>query len=157
MDLDGKRNPNDSPDSGDELLGALDLAFLFSYAVGMFFSGFVAEHVDLRHFLTVGMLSSGLCSVLFGLGYFWKLHYFAFFVTVQSSGWPSVVECVGNWFGKGRGYSFIVPGCIICGMAVIVFLFLVVDPSHVGCTPPQQHTEPLPVDTTFSAEVVFEE
>ncbi|KAJ7321746.1 hypothetical protein OS493_034133 [Desmophyllum pertusum] len=181
--------------SGDELLGALDLAFLFSYAVGMFFSGFVAEHVDLRHFLTVGMLSSGLCSVLFGLGYFWKLHYFAFFVTVQifsgffqSSGWPSVVECVGNWFGKGRrglimgiwnshtsvgnilgsaiagvwasgewGYSFIVPGCIICGMAVIVFLFLVVDPSHVGCTPPQQHTEPLPVDTTFSAEVVFEE
>lgn len=27
----------DSVDSGDELLGALDLAFLFSYAVGMFF------------------------------------------------------------------------------------------------------------------------
>lgn len=27
----------DSPDSGDELLGALDLAFLFSYAVSMFF------------------------------------------------------------------------------------------------------------------------
>ncbi|KAL9965070.1 hypothetical protein ACROYT_G028802 [Oculina patagonica] len=187
--------PFDSPDSGDELLGALDLAFLFSYAVGMFFSGFVAEHMDLRHFLTFGMISSGLLSVLFGLGYFWNIHYFAFYVTVmifsgffQSSGWPSVVECVGNWFGKGRrglimgiwnshtsvgnilgsaiagvwasdqwGYSFIVPGCIICGMAIIVFLFLVVDPSHVGCTPPQQQTEPLPVDTTFSTEVVFSE
>lgn len=29
--------PFNSVDSGDELLGALDLAFLFSYAVGMFF------------------------------------------------------------------------------------------------------------------------
>lgn len=184
--------PFDSPDTGDELLGALDLAFLFSYAVGMFFSGFVAEHMDLRHFLTIGMLSSGLFTVLFGMGYFWKLHYFAYFVTIQifsgffqSSGWPSVVECVGNWFGKGRrglimgiwnshtsvgnilgsaiagvwasgqwGYSFIVPGCIIAGMAIFVFLFLVVDPSHVGCQPPQQHTEPLPNDSSVSPEVV---
>lgn len=184
--------PFDSPDTGDELLGALDLAFLFSYAVGMFFSGFVAEHMDLRHFLTVGMLSSGLFTALFGMGYFWKLHYFAYFVTIQifsgffqSSGWPSVVECVGNWFGKGRrglimgiwnshtsvgnilgsaiagvwasgqwGYSFIVPGCIIAGMAIFVFLFLVVDPSHVGCQPPQQHTEPLPNDSSVSTEVV---
>jgi len=190
--------PFDS-DDGDELLGALDLAFLFSYAVGMFFSGFVAEHMDLRHFLTLGMLSSGLMSVFFGLGYFWKFHNFAYFVTIQvfsgffqSSGWPSVVECVGNWFGKGRrglimgiwnshtsvgnilgsaiagvwassewGYSFIVPGCIIGGMAIIVFLFLVVDPSHVGCTSPHQHNDvqPLPVDSdsSYSTEVVFSE
>lgn len=169
-------SPFDSHDA-DELLGALDLAFLFSYAVGMFFSGLLAEHMDLRHFLTVGMLASGLFSIAFGLGYFWNVHYFAYFVVVQilsglcqSSGWPSVVECVGNWFGKGRrglimgiwnshtsvgnilgstiagiwashkwGYSFIVPGCIISGMGIIVFLFLVVDPTHVGCPPPQQH------------------
>ena len=96
------------------------------------------------------------------------------------------------FFLECRGYSFIVPGCIICGMALIVFLFLVVgessvalqlnspyclytvipfvifsfresllhqlkvlllikikfsivnfvsDPSHVGCTPPQQHNQ----------------
>ncbi|XP_015748987.1 PREDICTED: sugar phosphate exchanger 2-like [Acropora digitifera] len=128
------------------------------------FSGLLAEHMDLRHFLTVGMLASGLFSIAFGLGYFWNVHYFAYFVVVQilsgfcqSSGWPSVVECVGNWFGKGRrglimgiwnshtsvgnilgstiagiwashkwGYSFIVPGCIISGMGIIVFLFLVV-------------------------------
>jgi len=47
------------------------------------FSGFVAEHMDLRHFLTVGMLLSGLMSVFFGLGYFWNLHSFAYFVTIQ--------------------------------------------------------------------------
>ena len=49
----------------------------------LFGSGFVAEHMDLRHFLTIGMISSGLMSVLFGLGYFWKIHYFAYFVTVM--------------------------------------------------------------------------
>ena len=53
--------------------------FLFSFDG----SGFVAEHMDLRHFLTVGMLSSGLFTALFGMGYFWKLHYFAYFVTIQ--------------------------------------------------------------------------
>ena len=53
--------------------------FLFSFDG----SGFVAEHMDLRHFLTIGMLSSGLFTVLFGMGYFWKLHYFAYFVTIQ--------------------------------------------------------------------------
>ncbi|XP_068685243.1 glucose-6-phosphate exchanger SLC37A2-like isoform X1 [Montipora capricornis] len=183
--------PFDS-DSGDELLGALDLAFLFSYAVGMFFSGFVAEHMDLRHFLTIGMISSGMLTIAFGLGYFWNIHSFAYFVTVQifsgffqSSGWPSVVECVGNWFGKGRrglimgiwnshtsvgnilgsaiagiwashywGYAFIVPGCIISGMAIIVFLFLVVDPLHVGCPPPQQRSEvpPLPLDASVNRQ-----
>ena len=39
--------------------------------------------MDLRHFLTIGMLSSGLMSVFFGLGYFWKFHNFAYFVTIQ--------------------------------------------------------------------------
>ena len=53
--------------------------FLFSFDG----SGFVAEHMDLRHFLTIGMLFSGLFTVLFGMGYFWKLHYFAYFVTIQ--------------------------------------------------------------------------
>ncbi|XP_073256473.1 glucose-6-phosphate exchanger SLC37A2-like isoform X1 [Porites lutea] len=188
--------PFNSVDSGDELLGALDLAFLFSYAVGMFFSGFLAEHMDLRHFLTIGMILSGLLTIAFGMGYVWNIHYFAYFVTVQvfsgffqSSGWPSVVECVGNWFGKGRrglimgiwnshtsvgnilgsaiagiwasnqwGYSFIVPGCIISGMAVIIFLFLVVDPSHVGLSSPTQHreVEPHQVDTSVNSQRFME-
>ena len=46
-------------------------------------SGFVAEHMDLRHFLTVGMISSGLLTIAFGMAYEWKIHHFAYFVTVQ--------------------------------------------------------------------------
>ena len=60
-----------------KLLGNIfDIVFFFC-------SGFVAEHMDLRHFLTLGMLSSGLMSVFFGLGYFWNFHKFAYFVTIQ--------------------------------------------------------------------------
>ena len=56
-----------------------EIFFLFSFDG----SGFVAEHMDLRYFLTIGMLSSGLFTALFGMGYFCKLHYFAYFVTIQ--------------------------------------------------------------------------
>lgn len=81
----------------------------------------------------------------------------------QSTGWPSVVAIMANWFGKGKrglvmgvwnahtslgnilgtviaaaclqygwGYAFIVPGLLICVMGLIVFGFLVVQPSDVG-------------------------
>lgn len=81
----------------------------------------------------------------------------------QSTGWPSVVAIMANWFGKGKrglvmgvwnahtslgnilgtviaaaclqygwGYAFIVPGLLICFMGLIVFAFLVVQPSDVG-------------------------
>ncbi|KAI4553111.1 hypothetical protein MJT46_016405 [Ovis ammon polii x Ovis aries] len=55
------------------------------------------------------MLLSGLFTSLFGLGYFWNIHVLWYFVLVQifnglvqTTGWPAVVSCVGNWFGKGK-------------------------------------------------------
>ena len=39
--------------------------------------------MDLRYFLTIGMISSGMLTIAFGLGYFWNIHSFAYFVTVQ--------------------------------------------------------------------------
>ncbi|XP_019620948.1 PREDICTED: glucose-6-phosphate exchanger SLC37A2-like isoform X1 [Branchiostoma belcheri] len=93
----------------ESLFGDLDTAFLFAYAGGMFFSGHIAERSNLRYFLVLGMLSSGLMTALFGLGYYWNIHTVAFFVivqavagVVQATGWPAVVTCVGSWFGKGR-------------------------------------------------------
>jgi sugar phosphate permease len=102
--------------------------------------------------------------------YLWDIHNMNFFrVTMvaagvfQSTGWPSVVAIMANWFGKGKrglvmgvwnahtslgnilgtviaaaclqygwGYAFIVPGLLICVMGLIVFGFLVVQPSDVG-------------------------
>ncbi|KFP85971.1 Sugar phosphate exchanger 2, partial [Apaloderma vittatum] len=96
-------------DNYNELFGALDNAFLVAYAIGMFISGIFGERLPLRYYLSGGMVLSGLFTMLFGLGYFWDIHVLWYFIIVQicnglvqTTGWPSVVACVGNWFGKGK-------------------------------------------------------
>ncbi|KAI3808891.1 hypothetical protein L1987_24854 [Smallanthus sonchifolius] len=95
--------------NGTVLLGDLDLAFLFVYAVGMFFSGHVGDRMNLRIFLTMGMVGTGLFTSLFGVGYWANIHVFYYYLIIQmiaglfqSTGWPSVVAVVGNWFGKSK-------------------------------------------------------
>ena len=107
-------------------LGVLDTAYLFSYAFFMFWSGLLAERMDLRYFLSLGMILSGFFTFLFGLAYFANIHSLAFFIVIQvthslsswdnksvktrqiitgafqASGWPGVVTVMANWFGKGR-------------------------------------------------------
>ncbi|KFW70342.1 Sugar phosphate exchanger 2, partial [Pygoscelis adeliae] len=96
-------------DNYKELFGALDNAFLVAYAIGMFISGIFGERLPLRYYLSGGMVLSGLFTALFGLGYFWDIHVLWYFIVVQvcnglvqTTGWPSVVACIGNWFGKGK-------------------------------------------------------
>ncbi|KAH1175317.1 hypothetical protein KIL84_008191, partial [Mauremys mutica] len=92
-----------------ELFGALDNAFLVAYAIGMFISGIFGERLPLRYYLSGGMVLSGMFTALFGLAYFWEIHVLWYYIIiqicnglVQTTGWPSVVTCVGNWFGKGK-------------------------------------------------------
>ncbi|XP_058180927.1 putative glycerol-3-phosphate transporter 5 [Rhododendron vialii] len=99
--FDGSRGPH--------RLGELDLAFLSAYAVGMYLSGHIGDRIDLRVFLTIGMMGSGFFTVVFGLGYFFSVHVLGFYVFVQivcglfqSIGWPCVVSVLGNWFGKSK-------------------------------------------------------
>ncbi|XP_062217484.1 putative glycerol-3-phosphate transporter 4 isoform X2 [Phragmites australis] len=99
------------PFSDPALLGATDVAFLTSYSLGMFVAGHLGDRLDLRRFLAFGMVASGASVALFGLGYFLGLHSLAFYVVaqvitglLQTTGWPSVVAIVGNWFsGRRRG------------------------------------------------------
>lgn len=94
---------------GTALLGELDVSFLFVYAMGMYFSGHVGDRMDLRVFLTIGMVGTGVFTALFGVGYWANIHFFYYYLIVQmlaglfqSTGWPSVVAVVGNWFGKKK-------------------------------------------------------
>ncbi|CAM0903436.1 unnamed protein product [Alopecurus aequalis] len=96
-------------DGGTALLGEIDLAFLGVYAIGMFFAGHLGDRVDLRILLTIGMVGTGLFTAAFGAGYWFNIHSFYYFLGVQmvaglfqSTGWPSVVAVVGNWFGKSK-------------------------------------------------------
>ena len=100
--------PFDGED-GTTVIGTCDFAFLASYSVGMFFSGHIGDRMDLRKFLTFGMLMSGFWVSMFGMGYYWNVHSVWYYVAVQmvagvmqSTGWPSVVSVMGNWFGKGK-------------------------------------------------------
>ncbi|XP_047942320.1 putative glycerol-3-phosphate transporter 4 isoform X2 [Salvia hispanica] len=90
-------------------LGAIDVAFLGSYAMGMYGAGHLGDKLDLRMFLTTGMVGSGIFVGLFGMGYFWDIHIFSFYLAMQmvaglfqATGWPSVVAVIGNWFGKRK-------------------------------------------------------
>ncbi|KAK0048287.1 glucose-6-phosphate exchanger SLC37A2 [Biomphalaria pfeifferi] len=92
-----------------DLLGTLDLSYLIAYAVAMFISGHIADRTDLRLYLSGGMIMSGVFTIGFGLGYFYNIHSYAFYIIMQilggvcqATGWPGVVACVGNWFGKGK-------------------------------------------------------
>ncbi|ETE71998.1 Glycerol-3-phosphate transporter [Ophiophagus hannah] len=92
-----------------QLLGALDYSFLCAYAVGMYLSGIIGERLPIRYYLSGGMLASGFFTALFGIGYFCNIHSLWYYIIaqvanglVQTTGWPSVVTCIGNWFGKGR-------------------------------------------------------
>uniref|UniRef100_A0A7N0V0N6 Major facilitator superfamily (MFS) profile domain-containing protein n=1 Tax=Kalanchoe fedtschenkoi TaxID=63787 RepID=A0A7N0V0N6_KALFE len=94
---------------GSSLLGELDVAFLAVYAMGMYFAGHIGDRVNLRIFLTIGMVGTGVFTSLFGVGYWANIHSFYYFLAVQmlaglfqSTGWPSVVAVVGNWFGKKK-------------------------------------------------------
>ncbi|ERN00707.1 hypothetical protein AMTRI_Chr13g83880 [Amborella trichopoda] len=96
-------------DNGTALLGELDLAFLSFYAMGMYFAGHLGDRLDLRIFLSLGMIGTGFFTALFGLGYWLNIHSFIFFLVVQmlaglfqSTGWPSVMAVMGKWFGKKK-------------------------------------------------------
>lgn len=75
----------------------------------MYFSGHVGDRIDLRVFLTIGMIGSGVFTLLFGLGFWLDVHLLGYFVMIQiccgvfqSIGWPCVVAIMGNWFGKSK-------------------------------------------------------
>ncbi|XP_072986789.1 putative glycerol-3-phosphate transporter 1 [Typha latifolia] len=94
---------------GTAMLGDIDVAFLAVYASGMYFAGHLGDRFDLRILLTVGMVGTGVFTALFGAGYWLNMHNFYYFLAIQmiaglfqSTGWPSVVAVVGNWFGKSK-------------------------------------------------------
>lgn len=153
--------PFDQPNY-EELFGDLDYAFYAAYAVGTFVSGWLADRMSLRYYLTIGMLLSGLMTSLFGVGYYLEIHSFTYYVLDQivngflnASGWPAVIAVVGNWVETDRGLvmalwisnaafgnaigaaiasafvstawglSFIVPGCFLGFMGLMVFFVLV--------------------------------
>ncbi|GIY90170.1 sugar phosphate exchanger 3 [Caerostris extrusa] len=98
----------DSPSDTSVFLGLLDTVFMVAYATGLFISGAIGDRMNLRYVLAFGMCSSSITVFMFGVVSEWlhvynKVWYILFWSLtglLQSTGWPTVVAVIGNWFGK---------------------------------------------------------
>jgi MFS transporter, OPA family, sugar phosphate sensor protein UhpC len=101
-------------DSGlltESQLGIIGSALFFSYAVGKFTNGFLADHSNIKRFMSTGLLISALANLIMGF-----TGSFLFFAIcwgvngwVQSMGAPSSVVSLSRWYkDKERGsfYGF---------------------------------------------------
>lgn len=101
----------DNVRNGNVFLGELDFLFLLAYSVGLYFSGYIGDRVNLRYLLTFGMAFSALLTLAFGyLSVVFKIRSKNYFRVVyflnglfQSTGWPMTVTIIGNWFSKTSG------------------------------------------------------
>jgi OPA family glycerol-3-phosphate transporter-like MFS transporter len=82
-------------------IGLIAGTFSLSYAIGQFVNGQIADFVGPKKLVIAGLIFSALLSFLFGnteflllMVIFWCLNGYA-----QSTGWPSVVKIIRNWFG----------------------------------------------------------
>ena len=71
----------------------------------MFFSGHIGDSMDLRKFLTIGMVGSGLFVCMFGMAYFLDIH-------------SIVLFCVIANYGRGVSINRMAVGCV-CGWELV--------------------------------------
>lgn len=114
-----------------EQLGVIGSALFFTYAAGKLLNGFLADYVNPRIFMAIGLVLSALCNI--GMGFTTTL----FLATLlwgingwfQSFGAPACVISIANWYSNkergrfygiwstshsiGEGLNFIVTGSIV--------------------------------------------
>ena len=96
-------------DEGSYYLGALDTTFLVAYAIGLFIAGPLGDRLNLRLFLGLGMIGSGVFLGLVGLFYYMNVHSVALFALTnliagffQATGWPGCVVVMTRWFDRSH-------------------------------------------------------
>jgi len=86
-------------------LGLIGGAFSISYAIGQFVNGRLADSLGAKRTILLGLILSAIMNALFGyidllilLVIIWGINGYA-----QSTGWPSVVKIISNWFRSALG------------------------------------------------------
>ncbi len=87
-------------------IGYIGSALFFAYAVGKLVNGIIADRVNVRYLMSLGLFVSALINILLGF----SEGFFAFAVLWGLNGWfqsmgaPSSVVSISRWFsGKNRG------------------------------------------------------
>ncbi len=89
-----------------EQLGLMGSAFFITYAVGKFFNSFLCDRLNVKRFMSTGLLLSGICCTLMGL----TSDFILLMILWGLNGWfqshgagPSIIA-LNNWFAnKERG------------------------------------------------------
>ena len=89
----------------EDFVGLLDTGFMFAYAAGLFFFGWLGDRIGRQRVLVAGMLVSAISVVAFtALAVLGTDHLWAYGLVwtangfLQASGWPNVVGLMGAWF-----------------------------------------------------------
>jgi OPA family glycerol-3-phosphate transporter-like MFS transporter 1/2 len=95
--------------SGTELWGNMITVYLVFYALGLFVNGHIADHMNLKLFVMIGMGGASITVALVGCGYYFNITTSAYYWVIfsiqglfQATGWPAVVAITGPWLGKGK-------------------------------------------------------
>ncbi|TPP55757.1 Sugar phosphate exchanger 3 [Fasciola gigantica] len=102
----------DSDNDAAVFLGVLDSLFMFSYALGLYVSGWLGDRFSHRKVLFFGLLLSSLIIFLFGVVTEWAQFYDRFIYCIlwltnglsQSTVWPSAVAILNSRLGNFRGF-----------------------------------------------------
>jgi OPA family sugar phosphate sensor protein UhpC-like MFS transporter len=92
-------------------LGIVGSALFFSYAAGKFVNGFLADRVNIKHFMATGLIISSIVNILLGFSHTFWVFIILWGINgwVQSLGSPCSVVGLSRWFtDKERGtyYGF---------------------------------------------------
>lgn len=92
-------------------LGIIGSALFFSYAIGKLINGFLADHSNIRRFMSTGLLISALANLIMGFtgSFFFFAICWGINGWVQSMGAPSSIVSLSRWYtDKERGsfYGF---------------------------------------------------
>ncbi|CAG5121248.1 unnamed protein product, partial [Candidula unifasciata] len=99
----------DSAESAEHFEGVLDTSFMLAYALGLYLNGYVGDRkVYEKVLFDLGMAGCSVEVFIFGCVCEWAEYYNEYFYVfiwvinglLQSTGWPVVVACMGNWFGQ---------------------------------------------------------
>lgn len=92
-------------------LGIIGSALFFGYAVGKLFNGFLADHINVRYFMSVGLLICAIINAVLAL----KVPFIVFVILWAINGWfqsvgaPCSIISLKRWFGNdgfGTKYGY---------------------------------------------------
>ena len=86
-------------------LGLIGGAFSISYAIGQFINGQLIDSLGAKKIAVIGLILSAAMNLLFGYADLFILFVIIWCINgyAQSTGWPSVVKIISNWFKSGLG------------------------------------------------------